>query len=101
MDSADSLAFCLFHEPTRYYLRGKGGRISCFWVVWKAATGAARTLSRTKALRTDGRKKGEVVVANFEENARFDAAAKPVCLRRTGRTIEAIVNYFQSLASCC
>lgn len=77
-------------------VRGPAGRICCLPPAWKAATLA---LSRTNAPLTECRVRTEGVgleraVGNEVETlvvkARFETAARPHCLSRVGRTIEAI-----------
>lgn len=78
-------------------LRGPGGRIDCLLPAWKAATLIDPTLSRTNALRTTCLEGLDLLIAEGKlveilvENARFEAAARHVCRRTVGRTIDAIV----------
>ena len=80
-------------------LRGRGGKIACLPLAWKAATRTAPgRASLTKAFRTTGLDRTEVagllmagkLADSFVEKVRFEAAARQVWRNIAGRTIEAI-----------
>lgn len=83
------------------YLRGRGGRIDCLPLAWKAATLIAPGTSLAKAFRTtfletvdDGLFMAGKLVESFVEKARFEAAIKQVFWNIAGLAIDAML-------TCC